>query len=439
MKPDLDQPLQTHLPLRTDLPEEQLRAFLEAVALGPERVESALVFADWLEEHGDARGQAVRWSAWKDSHGRGSVTRRALAGKLHAWIDHYRPALVGTEQPGGTLEWSRGLLRLRANTDVFPVVRRNAFVPAVWDLIEEGWIAEVGFLGAQADRLLSLVVSGLGSVPRIRLERCGPTALDALKDVPALRALHVEQGAIARTFFDSLRAHAHLEELSLEQCRLTTFHVFDMPSLRSLSVRGCSSLPVPQLSDLPELQELHIGGTVASSRFELHDLPALKRVCLGGLGAFPWASLRDLPALESLTLHNLSVRDLALLRLPALKRLDFWGTQLGTLTMTEVPSLRVLDLGKRQNLQTIALRGLPVLERLKVYRARWLRAVTLEQVAGLQELILNECARLTPGDVAGLLEATPALTKLDVQGIPRLGPVWIRKARKLLPGCEIVR
>ena len=54
---------------------------------------------------------------------------------------------------------------------------------------------------------------------------------------------------------------------------------------------------------------------------------------------------------------------------------------------------------------------------------------------------------VTPGPADGkiafvtttLLQQTPALTKLDVREVPRLGPVWTSETRKLLPGCEIVR
>jgi uncharacterized protein (TIGR02996 family) len=439
MKPDLDQPLQTNLPLRADLPAEQLRAFLDAVAVGPETVEAALVFADWLEEHGDARGQAVRWSAWKDSHSRGSHARKALAGKLHAWIDHFRIPLTGTEKPGGTLEWHRGLLRIRANAAVLPARARSAFAPAIWDLIDSGWIGEVGFHGAGSERLLATMRVGLTDLPRVRLERCEEAAVEALAGLHSLRALHLAHCRITPFVYSFVQEHDHLEELTVEGYTQANLSLFDAPRLRTLQLRTCSGLRRLQLGNLPALEELHLGGPCRLDRLEVASLETLKRVSLAGTGAIPLLSIRDLPALEELTLHNLRVRDLSLLRLPVLHTLAVSGAPLSTLTVRELPRLTAIDLGKRQNLQTITLDSLPALERLAVHRAQWLRTVTLKGVPELRELTLSECARLTPADVMALLEQTPALEKLDVRAIPRLGPVWMARAKKLQPGCEIVR
>lgn len=439
MTPDLDQPLHTALPLRDDLPAEPLRAFLDAVASGPERVASALVFADWLDDQGDARGQAVRWSAWKDSHSRTSTTRRALAGKLHAWIEHYRDALVGTDRPGGTLEWHAGLLRLRINSDVIHAVRQHTLVPGVWNLITAGWIGEVGIGGSGTARLLERLASSLGSVPRLRLERCDSSPLDFLDNCSALRALHLEETNIDRHVFDSLRSFAHLEELTLAGCRLANLALFDMPRLRSVRARGCLFLNQVRLRDLPELTEFHLGGASKLTLLEFADLPALRAVTLAAFDPLDTLTVRDLPALERLTLHNFPLRYLRLADLPALSALDLRGAKPVNVHLDNLPRLDRLDLGKRPPVRELTGQHLPALVSLSLNRATELRTLVLKDVPALAELHLAECGYLFPHEIMALLASTSRLRKLDLRGIRGIGPVWQRKARELVPGIEIVR
>src|SRR4051812_22830767 len=48
-------------PMTTQLPPHELRGFLAALADEPADPDRRLVFADWLEEHDDPRGELIRW------------------------------------------------------------------------------------------------------------------------------------------------------------------------------------------------------------------------------------------------------------------------------------------------------------------------------------------------------------------------------------------
>jgi len=414
MTPQLDQAVQTHLPVRADLPAGQARAFLDELAQGRHRVETALVFADWLDDHGDARGQAVRWSAWKDSHGRESRVRKTLAGKLHAWMTHYRDHLVGTDQPGGTLEWHGGLLRLRADAGVLTRTGRAAFVPRVWDLVDAGWLGEVVFRGLGSERLLAGVVRWLTDVPRVGLTAPTPAAIELLEELPSLRGLSLSQlGQIRPAVLQSLRAHPHLEELTIHACDLDRLSLFDLPRLRDLRLGHLYRVEHLQLRNLPSLETLHLGGMAALLDLDLAELPTLREGTVAGATGLSSIAYHDLPALERVTVCNAQGGTLALRRLPTLATLALRGARFAQVELEDLDVLASLDFGKSPLLSSLAVTRLPALARLVVRNAGWLGQFSLVGV--------------------------PALRSLDLSGSRRLPEAWFAALARCWPQCVVRR
>src|SRR5262245_51933482 len=73
----------------------QMTAFLDALASSPEDVTPWLVFADWLEEHGDPRAELLRWGARvREEPVPPPLTLAAL--ELAGWQRKHLPAWLGT-------------------------------------------------------------------------------------------------------------------------------------------------------------------------------------------------------------------------------------------------------------------------------------------------------------------------------------------------------
>src|SRR5262245_2607791 len=129
------------------LPPEELRSFLAAIADEPGDPVLRLVFADWLDDHGDPRAGLIRWQVRQcrsgaDRRGRDVSSFHPL---LWEWCDRHQRAL-GLEGLGVTAwRWGRPCVSLEGTTP--------AGLPA---LLRAGWVE--GLSGPAA------LVAGLGGL-----------------------------------------------------------------------------------------------------------------------------------------------------------------------------------------------------------------------------------------------------------------------------------
>src|SRR5262245_29752123 len=78
------------------LPNETLRGFLAAIRAEPEEDAPRLVFADWLDEHGDPRAEMIRLSVRRDRLPDEGPEKDVLTERLERWEREHRG-----DWPGG--------------------------------------------------------------------------------------------------------------------------------------------------------------------------------------------------------------------------------------------------------------------------------------------------------------------------------------------------
>src|SRR5262249_17123054 len=91
-----------------DLPCEQLTGFLAAIHAEPDADEPRLVFADWLEDHGDPRSELIRIQCEMARAPFGSLLYLTLEDREREWLDRYDEVWPG-ELGNGEIFWERGL------------------------------------------------------------------------------------------------------------------------------------------------------------------------------------------------------------------------------------------------------------------------------------------------------------------------------------------
>ena len=185
------------------------------------------------------------------------------------------------------------------------------------------------------------------------------------------------------------------------RCRALRRVVLDLPDLRALTLRRCSSLTsLPGLERATSLETLTIEGCPS-----LCDLSALRR----------------LPRLRSLVLVRCGVRDLAPLRGLGLRDVhiahctalrDF--ATLGTLAAAEALTLERLPVVALPDLS-----GMTALQTVELHDMAWLRSLRAlrSPPPQLHSVVLDGAPALA--DLSGL-EALPRLRHLDLRGCPQL-------------------
>src|SRR5262245_52634867 len=155
--------------------------FLQAIRDAPYDDELRLVFADWLDDHGDPRGQLMRLEVAlarlpEDDPGRGQLRQQSL------WLQD----LHGTHWLGplhNRILWScpRGLLALDGRADdVFPLPEAAGVYP--W--VERVRLSEVGRPGCACLRELERMPN-LTSLD-LNHNHLGPELANAVLELPSL-------------------------------------------------------------------------------------------------------------------------------------------------------------------------------------------------------------------------------------------------------------
>jgi uncharacterized protein (TIGR02996 family) len=120
---------------------EPISAFLDAIADAPEDVTPRLVFADWLEEHGDPRAELLRLGARVVEMRRPPLPTELVALELAAWEKKYLPAWIGTVPRKAHVHVADGLLTLRASAGFLArpsCESRSALVSGGSDTVRKG-------------------------------------------------------------------------------------------------------------------------------------------------------------------------------------------------------------------------------------------------------------------------------------------------------------
>lgn len=251
----------------------EVRGLEEAIARSPDDLEPFVVYADWLQEHGDELGELITLSlAHEDAVLAGDTAKETdLAKTIAAWRDDHDDGVFGEVSKHLkrlTLTWRRGLVRsarIRSGPKELGV-SQGELVGALLSLPVGRFITQLAF-PASAYTDCSLAFADLR--PR------------------ALRSLAIEPGTgSARLKLARLNVLENLRELSIGWSSLDATGL-SLPHVESLSVT--------------DGQALVDGGA---------SLPALRRVELLGWGSVNHAYIAAFPNVTTVAIRNVvSVMD----------------------------------------------------------------------------------------------------------------------------------
>jgi uncharacterized protein (TIGR02996 family) len=336
-----------------------------------------LVLADWLEEHGDFRGEFVRAAVAYDRTPPYDITHFQLLERLWSLLEG--PAFKKWLPPAShafSWGWRRGLLTLFADTRLFQMEDPTE----VADWLASDWIERVEFDGITS------------STPRWE---------DTFGLVRNTREMHFGYDNYGADALTRLREWRHLRGLGMSYLMKSWDELAALPNLRALTLDNPDWRMMPELhkASLPNLELLSL------DKEWNDDLP-------------PWATC--FPKLRSLTLtHYNAYADEQCERFAECSQLRHLGihikyqpfsrvglkelaklTELRSLALGPVPRVTIEELAKLSNLEHLAANG----------KARRIRG--LESLTQLRWLSLSE-ATLTRG-MAEQVVALPHLARLDL-------------------------
>jgi uncharacterized protein (TIGR02996 family) len=424
-------------------------AFLDAIADNPEDDTPRLVFADYLMEQGNPRGDLIRVQVELARLDEDAPQRRELerleADLLNAherrWLNHPLDGLV--------VMFERGLLTIETS--------RWGKLESQWLEQQSGWIARLTLLDLSDKRLGFLTTSA------------------AARRVPGVE---IEGGSITDSGLAFLTRMSRLRRLSLANLSVThrgLAHLDQLPSLTELALirLPTDAASLECVSDLQGLRVLEVQGAswnVGASCFRLARLKELRRLRLANVAVSDdeLPPLADLPHLTSLDLSGTNITDMAIARLEPLTRLQELNLSRTALTDAVMPvlarqtGLRVLNLGipgltdvglkslsglsELRELDLTAapitdtgvssLRGLTALRKLELSRTR----ISDDAIGSLLDLSRLHTLGLTGTALTdeGLtrLAALPGLRVLNVRGTA-VTEERVRELGRALPRCQI--
>ena len=399
---DLTKVARAGAPVPTD-PTDRARedpAFLAAIQAAPHDDAPRLVYADWLEEHGDSsRAEFIRLQCelaelhktWKlpaaQSRRRNALTKREqklLAAHQSRWLE----PLASIADRIDEAEFERGFLKKLRLTGIG--VRDDHLaalqsVPELEDLgLDESGVTDTGMVHLKALlRLSHLTLSGT------QVTVAGLKPLRGLKHL--VLVYHGGWGNLPNADLERFKAARNRHFLSLpaaarrtEALRAVRILAATIDSDGPDVVRGISfsqswttDADLVYLQEFPEVEYLNFyeDSAVTSAGLEyLKGLKNLKHLCLGRSGVTSAERLRHLTGLEDLDLSSLPDLELdSLTHLGALKRLRKLNLSFGEFGDAVIPylvqltSLEELELvwndGTEAGLSPLA--GLPKLTRLE--------------------------------------------------------------------------
>jgi uncharacterized protein (TIGR02996 family) len=403
-----------------------------------------LVLADWLEEHGDFRGEFVRAAVAFDRTPPYDITRFQLGERLRALLE--TPAFQEwlPTSPAFKWGWRRGLLTLFGDTKLLQV--EDPTEVSGW--LASNWIERVEF---DYSRSRPPWEDTFGLVRNTRelyfdTDNYGADALTRLREWPHLRWLGMKY--VVKSWAE-LAALPHLRTLRLQspdwmmmpelhKARLPNLEVLSLdkewnddlphwatcfPKLRSLTLTHYNSYPDEQCERFAECSHLrHLGFHRKYQSFThvglkaLAKLKELRSLSLGPLPRGTIAGLAKLSRLEHLGINEAAKPIRGLENLPQLRWLS-----LGEVTLTRSLAAQLI--------------GLPHLARVDL----WLSAFEPGAIAALGKAPALQVLTVIPDDQDPLAE----LVRLE-----QLRYLWIGQRslaqpellslQTALPACRIV-
>jgi uncharacterized protein (TIGR02996 family) len=360
------------------LPEAELRAFLAAIQDDPDDVAARLVFADWLEEHGDPRAELLRLGVALEPVRENPRERQAaiLLRQLKAWQKQYLAAWLPKKTAGPSVQLDRGLMTWHINPRNWRTIISK---PALRRLLDTGWVEWIDVrVWTSADwELVRADWPGLSGCTRLSLYRRWGVGgwLQTLGELPRVVAL----------------------------CAPTT--------------TPCDTAELAVLGEMTELRDLQPPSARPEAFAALRGLPRLRRLAfsfdpalgdshLKAVGPHPRLADLHLTGPENITDDGLSV----LAGMPRLRRLYLGATRhvsrAGLEHVASLRELRHLDLSGSRNLRDddlAALSGLTELRCLRFFGCEWLSDAGLEHLRPLihmEELEVMNCPRVSTAAVS---------------------------------------
>ena len=343
-----------------ELPAAELSAFLGAIADDPDDGVRRLVFADWLDEHNDPRGEFIRLKVAQQGQMSYSDSWRELGARAERVLAGFREAWVGPECPEHLLRWY---------TITFPGGLPDVWLPgwgldespdyphdaAVRRCLREGWVICLRIRGGQFADVAQAV------------------RRDLLDTVAHLYLWETEMGWLQRLAV-------------LAKC----------PRLRSLTIHAPLSLEeaLPELARIPGLRKVSLAYQTSPDAGLIDSGWRTLTRMFSGAGSAPFPSI-DRHGLRTLEVRSSTLSGPALQAIGALR----WLTALD-LTGSKFRPAWLRYLAGLEELRTLDLSA------TRVTDAALLHLAALPQ---LRTLELKNCERLSDRGVAALLRALPGL------------------------------
>jgi uncharacterized protein (TIGR02996 family) len=403
-------------------------AFLAAIRDDPEEDAPRLIFADWLEEQGDPRGEFIRVQCALAGMGPDDPRREELARREAELLRQHGEAWRGNAPSEINVSFKRGLLAVSLSAEalvgdrrpvsarflaaatrlgVNPQVQANDHA-APWLQAQQSWVSELHLSYVTDELLRRMVARGLLGQPV---------------------ALNFEFGSLTDAGF---------------------IHLAGLMQLRRLSVNvfGVTGAGLGQVAGLTRLHQLDFTGSEVTDEGleQLATLTQLRRLLLRNsrMTDVGLMCLAGLTYLEELDLGCTQVRGTGLKHLTRLKHLQKLSldytevTGAGLEHLAGLPQLRDLDLRQTRvrdaGLEHLA--GLTQLRALNLHKA-WVKGPGLVHLAGLRQLQKLDLSRSRVRD-AGLVHLAGLIQLRELcLGGTSVTAAGREKLQQALPGCRI--
>jgi uncharacterized protein (TIGR02996 family) len=301
------------------LPADQLSSFLSAIREDPDADGPRLVFADWLDEHGDPRAELIRVQCQLAALNKDDPQVPDLNGRQRTWLDRYRGVWPGKHHMLCSCSLERGLLDVHMPAGL---LKNSGLEPWLVRAIREGWVARLQVY-ADPQAMVKWVASRgagrklglqgrLDELPTLEVRISTRKYLPFLQPLTNLACLDLSALHFEPVDLEPLRHLTGMRALLLAHSSITDEGLASLgglKELRRLDLHCCEQLTdaaLDHLLPLPNLTHLDLSGTriTVADLKRLRALPALRLLELGPRKV-PQAPLRSLQkALPRVTVRS---------------------------------------------------------------------------------------------------------------------------------------
>ena len=394
--------------------------------------EGVLMLADWLDEHDDARADAIRLSCQADADS------PAIARKLRDWLRHHQQSFQPFSFMIVPLEFDTGKLQLRSTAADLEDWLEQVCIPILpieWTLTSWANPDELRrvLLGAamrpdihvgislfqNQDNAISQLCKLQSPIRRMQMRMLNLSVeshTQLMQALPTIQSLNYAWMAdFENTYIDAMIALPHLHQLEIIGCANLTDSGFaqlgTLKSLRSLRLVSCHGLTdhgVVGILELPNLRQLELSDVrnlTAKGLLNLPQLTTLESLQIGWAtdgGEHLLRQISQMRHLNSLGLHH-------------------WAGPL--------PTWFFAELATWPNLSSLDLYGCPQLTDAAL--------APMAKSTSLQSLDLSRCRTLSD-DTLRNLESVTTLEWLDTERCSRMSTRGRDRLRRVLPGIHVL-